>query len=136
MYHSGGRPLETSFKLASKITLTSYFLQTYHFTITNFKNYQMGKTPIMSGYPYIAGGKKHLLSFSCISCFMFFSLRIKRSHSSKEGQRWRKFVNSDTVWYPLNSLCTTAWKGLNSFTHEQCFGLELNSLEKKLNISW
>ena len=95
--------LETSFKLASKITLTSYLLQNYQFTITNFKNYQMQKTPIMSGCPYIAGGKKHLLSFSCISCFMFFSLRIKRSHSSKEGQRWRKLVNSDTVWYPLNS---------------------------------
>lgn len=26
-----------------------------------------------------------------------------RSHSSEDGQRWRKLINSNKMWYPLKT---------------------------------
>ena len=85
MYHSGGSPLETSFKLASKIKVT-YQLP---FTKLPVYNYQFQKLPNAKDTRYVwmslhSWWEETFTEFLLHIMFYVYSLRIKRSHSSKE----------------------------------------------------
>lgn len=84
----------------------------------------MQKTPIISGCPYIAGGKKHLLSFSSTSCFMFFSEnKMITDHILAKKDRDGSLLIQIQCGIHENLYVQLLGKGLNSFTHEQFFDM-------------
>lgn len=61
----------------------------------------MQGTPILSGCPYIAGGKKHFTVSLPHHVFMFFSEnKMITDHILAKKDRDGKLVHSNTVWYP------------------------------------